>query len=83
MLPIVHLNGFKISSPTIFATMSDEELDALFSGYGYVPLVVDVEADRRPRRGDGRRPWTAPAARSGAIQREARAGGVTRGRAGR
>ena len=41
VLPILHLNGFKIASPTIFATMTDEELDNLFSGYGYAVRIVD------------------------------------------
>src|SRR5688572_25208446 len=34
VLPILHLNAFKISSPTIFGTMTDDELTALFTGYG-------------------------------------------------
>lgn len=42
VLPILHLNGFKISSPTIFATMSDGELLTLFTGYGYAPRIVDI-----------------------------------------
>jgi len=42
VLPVLHLNGFKISSPTIFGTMSDEELRALFTGYGYAPRLVDL-----------------------------------------
>lgn len=42
VLPVLHLNGSKISSPTIFATMSDEELNALFRGYGWDPRIVDV-----------------------------------------
>src|SRR5918995_719029 len=41
VLPILHLNGFKISSPTIFATMSDGELRDLFAGYGYEALIVE------------------------------------------
>lgn len=40
VLPIVHINGYKISSPTIFGTMTDEELILLFSGYGYAPYIV-------------------------------------------
>jgi xylulose-5-phosphate/fructose-6-phosphate phosphoketolase len=44
VLPILHLNGFKISSPTIFATMSDAELTDLFTGYGYAPNIVDINA---------------------------------------
>ncbi len=47
VLPILHLNGYKISGPTIMGRMSDEELTALFTGYGYEPHIVDayVEAD--------------------------------------
>lgn len=40
VLPIVHINGYKISSPTIYGTMSDEELQDLFLGYGYQPCFV-------------------------------------------
>jgi len=35
VLPILHLNGYKLSGPTIFGRMSDEELTHLFTGYGY------------------------------------------------
>lgn len=42
VLPIVHLNGYKISGPTIYGRMSDEELVALFTGYGYEPHFVDA-----------------------------------------
>ncbi|MEU9027104.1 phosphoketolase family protein [Streptomyces sp. NPDC048383] len=45
VLPVLHLNGFKISSPTVFATMSDEELTALFRGYGWDPRIVDATDD--------------------------------------
>lgn len=40
VIPILHLNSFKISSPTIFGTMTDEELTSLFIGYGYKPIIV-------------------------------------------
>lgn len=40
VLPIVHINGYKISSPTIYGTMSDKELQDLFHGYGYYPCIV-------------------------------------------
>ncbi|OGL37386.1 phosphoketolase [Candidatus Saccharibacteria bacterium RIFCSPHIGHO2_12_FULL_49_19] len=43
VLPILHLNGYKISAPTIFGRMSDDELVSLFKGYGYQPLVVSGE----------------------------------------
>ena len=40
VLPILHLNGYKISGPTIFGRMSRSELKALFTGYGYKPYFV-------------------------------------------
>lgn len=43
VLPILHLNGYKISGPTIFGRMSDKELSELFSGYGYEPFFVEGE----------------------------------------
>ncbi len=42
VLPILHLNGYKISGPTFMGRMSDEELTALFTGYGYDPMIVDA-----------------------------------------
>ncbi len=41
VLPILHLNGYKIASPTVLARISHEELDQLFRGYGYRPYFVD------------------------------------------
>ncbi|MEO6239032.1 MAG: phosphoketolase family protein [Vicinamibacterales bacterium] len=41
VLPILHLNGYKIASPTILARISREELEALFRGYGYQPHFVE------------------------------------------
>lgn len=43
VLPIVHLNGYKISNPTIYGTMDNRELTSLFEGYGYQPLVIEGE----------------------------------------
>jgi xylulose-5-phosphate/fructose-6-phosphate phosphoketolase len=40
VLPILHLNGYKIANPTVLARIPEEELLALFEGYGYVPLLV-------------------------------------------
>ena len=40
VLPILHLNGFKIANPSISATMTDEELTALYTGHGYVVHIV-------------------------------------------
>ena len=45
VLPILHLNGYKISAPTIFGRMSNFELMSLFSGYGYEPRIVDATKD--------------------------------------
>ncbi|AFW02576.1 phosphoketolase [Gluconobacter oxydans] len=41
VLPILHLNGYKIANPTILARISSEELVALFRGYGYTPILVE------------------------------------------
>ncbi|KND03602.1 uncharacterized protein SPPG_01077 [Spizellomyces punctatus DAOM BR117] len=41
VLPILNANGYKISEPTIFGSMADEELAALFSGYGYQVRIVE------------------------------------------
>jgi xylulose-5-phosphate/fructose-6-phosphate phosphoketolase len=40
VLPILHLNGYKIANPTVLARIPEDELVALFRGYGYDPLVV-------------------------------------------
>ncbi len=77
VLPILHLNGFKISSPTIFATMTDEELTDLFTGYGYAPHIVDVGAADDPDAVMAEATDRAYEA-IGAIQRQARAGHVAR-----
>ena len=41
VLPILHLNGYKIANPTILARISGEELHSLFVGYGYKPYLVE------------------------------------------
>ena len=41
VLPILHLNGYKIANPTILARISAEELDSLFRGYGWTPYSVE------------------------------------------
>ncbi len=77
VLPILHLNGYKISGPTVLARIDDDELVALFRGYGYEPLVVE-----------GDEPMVvhallataleAAVARIASIQGDARSRGVTR-----
>jgi xylulose-5-phosphate/fructose-6-phosphate phosphoketolase len=41
VLPILHLNGYKIANPCVLARISHEELDHLFRGYGYTPYFVE------------------------------------------
>ncbi|HTD96503.1 MAG TPA: phosphoketolase family protein [Edaphobacter sp.] len=41
VLPILHLNGYKIANPTVLARISAEELEWLFKGYGWTPHVVE------------------------------------------
>ncbi len=43
VLPVLHLNGYKINNPTVLARISAEELDQLFRGYGWEPHVVQGE----------------------------------------
>lgn len=41
VLPIVHLNGFKISNPTVLSRMSHSDIESLFRGYGWNPYFVE------------------------------------------
>lgn len=41
VLPILHLNGYKIANPTVLARIPHKELESLFVGYGYQPLFVE------------------------------------------
>jgi xylulose-5-phosphate/fructose-6-phosphate phosphoketolase len=41
VLPILHLNGYKINNPTLLSRISHEELEALFRGYGWTPHFVE------------------------------------------
>src|SRR5487761_645181 len=47
VLPILHLNGYKIANPTVLARISHDELESLLRGYGYRPYFV--EGDDPPR----------------------------------
>jgi len=40
VLPILHLNGYKIANPTVLARIGDDELETLLCGYGYAPQFV-------------------------------------------
>jgi xylulose-5-phosphate/fructose-6-phosphate phosphoketolase len=46
VLPILHLNGYKIANPTLLARISKEELTQLFRGYGYNPYFVEGDEPR-------------------------------------
>ena len=71
VLPILHLNGYKIANPTVLARIPEDELVSLLRGYGWTPYVVsglgprgDAPGDRRdarplPRR-DRRDPGRGP-----------------------
>ena len=43
VLPILHLNGYKIANPTVLARIGNEELEQLFRGYGYEPYFVESD----------------------------------------
>jgi xylulose-5-phosphate/fructose-6-phosphate phosphoketolase len=44
VLPILHLNGYKINNPTVLSRISHEELEALLRGYGWTPYFVEGDA---------------------------------------
>ncbi|MGB5364791.1 MAG: phosphoketolase family protein [Polyangiales bacterium] len=80
VLPILHLNGYKINNPTILSRVSHEELEQLFRGYGWTPHFVegDDPADMHPKMAATLERCLAEIR---AIQGEARASGkATRGR---
>ncbi len=80
VLPILHLNGYKIANPTILARIPREELEALLRGYGHTPYFVEDE-------NEGSRPEVLHQLMAATldraveeirrIQAEARAGGFT------
>jgi xylulose-5-phosphate/fructose-6-phosphate phosphoketolase len=50
VLPILHLNGYKIANPTVLGRMDDDEIRQLFTGYGHEPLFVEGEEPRLMHR---------------------------------
>src|SRR6478672_6898474 len=54
VLPILHLNGYKIANPTVLARIPERELVSLFEGYGWRPLIVTSELDESPRHAHAR-----------------------------
>ena len=45
VLPLLHLNGYKISNPTVFARISHEEVEDFFKGCGWEPIFVEDNKD--------------------------------------
>ena len=74
VLPILHLNGYKIAGPTILDRIGDEELKSLFLGYGYQPFVVEG-SDPEPTHQAMAATLDAVVAEIRAIQAAARASG--------
>uniref|UniRef100_Q47EC4 Probable phosphoketolase n=1 Tax=Dechloromonas aromatica (strain RCB) TaxID=159087 RepID=Q47EC4_DECAR len=74
VLPILHLNGYKIANPTILARISHTELECLFVGYGYQPLFVEGDDPQTMHQLMAAAVDTAIASIA-AIQRRAREGG--------
>src|SRR5213080_963622 len=50
VVPILHLNGYKIANPTVLARISHEELEQFFLGYGYKPYFVEGDEPERMHR---------------------------------
>src|SRR6266403_4677504 len=50
VLPILHLNGYKIANPTVLGRMSDEEIRHLFMGYGYEPMFAEGDDPQATHR---------------------------------
>lgn len=74
VLPILHLNGYKIANPAVLARISHEELEQLFRGYGYIPYFVEGE-DPAQMHQDMAAAVDTVVAEIRTIQRRARAGG--------
>ncbi|HWB26439.1 MAG TPA: phosphoketolase family protein [Chitinophagaceae bacterium] len=50
VLPVLHLNGYKIANPTILARISHDELNSLFTGYGWKPYFVEGDEPQKMHR---------------------------------
>ena len=82
VLPILHLNGYKIANPTVLARIPEAELVSLLEGYGYRPILVSGGlAGKAPSAVHDRLAAALDEAfdEIAAIQRAARAGGVSSG----
>jgi xylulose-5-phosphate/fructose-6-phosphate phosphoketolase len=76
VLPILHLNGYKIASPTVLARISRQEVESLFRGYGYRPYLVEGSEPEAAHQAMATA-MDAVLAEIRAIQRNARSTGET------
>jgi xylulose-5-phosphate/fructose-6-phosphate phosphoketolase len=77
VLPILHLNGYKIANPTVLARIPHQELDQLLCGYGYEPHYVDGHDPARMHQ-QMAAALDSVVAKIKTIQRQARSKGFTR-----
>lgn len=77
VLPVLHLNGYKIANPTILSRISHEELDYLFRGYGWTPYFVEGGDPEQVHR-ELAATLERAVAEIKTIQHEARVSGVAR-----
>ena len=82
VLPILHLNGFKIANPTMLARISHDELEGLFTGYGYQPFFVEGSEPELMHQTMAET-LNMVIAEIRSIQKEARSSGVAHGRSQR
>ncbi len=76
VLPILHLNGYKIANPTLLARITREELEQLLRGYGWTPLFVEGQEPELMHEAMATA-LDAAVEQVKTIQRAARAGGET------
>jgi xylulose-5-phosphate/fructose-6-phosphate phosphoketolase len=77
VIPILHLNGYKIAGPTVLARIGRQELESLFAGYGYKAYFVEG-SDPEPMHQAMAGALEAVLADIRAIQKDARENGITR-----
>jgi xylulose-5-phosphate/fructose-6-phosphate phosphoketolase len=77
VLPILHLNGYKIANPTVLARIDQEELESLFAGYGYRPFLVEGSEPEAMHQLMAKT-LNLVIAEIRRIQKDARSGGVTK-----
>ncbi len=77
VLPVLHLNGYKIANPTVLGRLSEEELTSLFNGYGHKPYFVEGD-DPEAMHQLMARTLDAVLAEIQSIQNDARSNGFSR-----